>query len=301
MLNRQRLDELLSHATQNSNSDGAINNIHEFEETLRTALKDTASMPEWTLEHFLCIAVPLQTQCTLTDRLKEKRVIPGDYVPYILSNGARAQGCDLCVMPSIPSSDDILSDQKSIYVLVQEASGAIPSGLYFIDKRFGNVYISQITFLRDKGMASLIAAIFKESKDGVYSDIVNLSVEQLNEITLLTGHTLIEKGRIYFENKQNLIKYFVKLPSGEVVSDIIIQQELGYKFNQNFTDNDLNINFHEIMHITFRRGHTHLNIHNRGGYTLHYRYQNKPQDIPQAVTELLSDYDKNIVGFSIPR
>lgn len=295
MLSREHLTKLMNEFLQDIN----LEKCHEFEPYLLKKIKETLSLSQWSLEHFLAIAVPLQTQCTLIDRLKEKRVVPSDYTPYIVSNETEPQSCGLYLLTEIPSSNNIPSVKNSIYVLVQDTNDSLPSGLYFIDKRFNETYISQLTFLKNKGMNLFVEMFYQDVKAESFYNIGDLSIDQLNKVTLLTGHTLIEKGRIYFQKKNQEIKYFVKQPAGEVVSDVITKQDIGNESKESFTDKDITYNFSEIMHITFRRGHAHLNIHNSGSYSFHHSRQNKPGDIDQVVKELLNDYDNILSEFRL--
>lgn len=283
MLNRKNLEELLSNVTKN------IGVIHEFENTLWSILKNTVSMPLWSLEHFLCLAVPLQLQCTLIDRLKGKRIIPSGYTGYIVSNDIQVNNIELCVMSTVPTPNNIPPGKKNIYVLVQEASGMRPSGFYFIDKRIKKTYVSPV-ILSNEMLLHLTKRLFPKSQKNFYSDIKKLSHEQLSEITLITGHNQIEKGKIYLQTNQHLLRYTLRLSSGKMKTGTISNDELDISINQPFNDDQLRKLWPEIMRIIFRRGHTHLT--QNGGYDIHYGLINKPEDLDLVVEEILSDYDK---------
>ena len=281
MLNRNKLVELLTNVKKN------LCVIHEFENTLWSVLKDTVSMPNWPLEHFLCLAIPLQSQCTLIERLQGKKIIPHGYTGYIVSSDAGVDDAELCVMPTVPTLNNIPSGKNNIYVLVQEVSGMPPSGLYFIDKRFKKMYVSPLIFSSNEGLLNLTKKLFPESSNSFYSDIKKLSREQLNEVTLTTGHSQIEKGRIYLQSNKSSLKYTLKLPSGKIVTDTISNVVLG--INHPFNEDQLGKLWSEIMRVTFRRGHTHLA---QNGYEIHHSLINKPEDLESVIKEILSDYDE---------
>jgi len=286
MLNRKNLEKLLSNITKN------IGAIHEFENTLWSILKNTVSMPLWSLEHFLCLVIPMQAQCTLIDRLQGKKIIPHGYTGYIVSNDTGVDEAELCVMSTVPTLNNIPQGKNNIYALVQEASGMRPSGLYFIDKRFKKTYVSPLTFSSSEVLLNLTKKLFPESSNNFYSGIKKLSREQLSEVTLTTGHSQIEKGRIYLQTNKSSLKYTLRLPSGEIITDTISNVVLG--INQPFNDDQLGKLWPEIMRVTFRRGHTHLT---QNSYEIHHGLINKPEDLGLVVKEILSDYDKTLEYF----
>jgi hypothetical protein len=261
--------------------------IHEFENILWATLKDTVSMPNWPLEHFLCLAIPLQSQCTLIERLQGKKIIPHGYTGYIVSNDVGVDDAELCVMSTAPTLNNIPAGTNNIYVLVQEAPGIYPSGLYFIDKRFNKIYVSPLNFLSHEGLRKVTNKLFPESSNNVYSDIKRLSSEQLSEVTLATGHSQIQKGRIYFQSDKSSVKYTLKLPSEEIITDTVSNAVLG--INQLFDENQLSKVWPEIMRVTFQRGHTHLA---QNGYEIHHGLINKPEDLEAVIKEIFSDYDE---------
>ena len=276
---------------------GGAEKIHKFEEMLCSVLKDTVSMPEWSLEHFLCMAIPLQSQCTLMERLKEKRIFPHGYTGYIIGNDVPISEAEFRVMSAIPSVNNMPSGKKNVYALVQEAPGASPSGLYFIEKRFKTIYIVPLTFLPNKDMSCLTLKLFPKSKDNVYSHIKDLSFEQLNEISLSTGHKQIEKGRIYIQSEESFLKYTLKVNSEEIITDKISKDELTISINEPLDNKKLNIIWPEIMGITFRRGHTQINLHGQSSYEIHYRSVNRPEDLKSVIGEMLYDYDETLEHF----
>jgi len=87
-------------------------------------------------------------------------------------------------------TDDKKADDKNAYVLVQPEAGKPPVALYYIDRNNqAGPSVTEIDFPINQHISTLTAALYPTVDDNIFTEIKELSGEQVQELQFITGQT----------------------------------------------------------------------------------------------------------------